>query len=143
VRHAVLSSVAAAALLLASVMPALAASGVEITLHANFDTGEETFTATGAFCAGGTAETSDLRIVGGRSALTFHLRKTLTCDDGSGTLVMDVDAATSYGHPFTDGGGWSVAGGTGDWAGASGGGRLVGEYVADGVIDHYAGVIRR
>ena len=143
-RRAVLSSIAAAALLLALANTATAASGVEITLHNSFNTtGEETFTATGGFCAAGSAETSDLRIVGGRAGLSFHLVKTLTCDDGSGTLVINVDVATARGHAADARGGWSIAGGTDRWAGARGGGEIFADYVPEGSIDHYTGVITR
>ncbi|HEY3548829.1 MAG TPA: hypothetical protein VGK17_22380, partial [Propionicimonas sp.] len=90
-----------------------------------------------------TAQSSDLRVVGGQGGLTFHLVKTLTCDDASGSLLIAVDAATSRGRPWQDQGGWSVQGGTGQWANASGGGNLVGAYVPDGVIDDYTGVIAR
>lgn len=130
---------AAGLLLLAIAAPsASAGNGAAITLDANFTTGVETFTAVG-FCPSGTATTSNLSIVGGRGGSTFHLDKTLACADGSGTLTIHVDAATANGTAGRDQGGWSVVGGTGDWSGASGGGRLVGDYVPSGVIDHYTG----
>lgn len=115
-------------------------SAAEITLDSQFG-GAETFAATGAFCPEGTAETFGLRVVGGRSAASFHLYKTLTCTDGSGSLTIRVDAATRFGKPG-DQGGWSVVSGTGDWAGASGGGVIVGTYSEGGVIDVYTGSIK-
>lgn len=114
---------------------------VSITLNANFGTGDETFTATGAFCAAGSAETSDLAIVGGGRGLSFHLVKTLTCDDGSGTLTISVNAATHAGQPG-DQGGWAVMSGTRSWSHAAGGGALAGSYYPGGVIDLYTGYLR-
>ena len=134
----------AAVAILALAVPVTGAaqpSAVTITLDAPFGGGSESFTAAGAFCDAGTAETFDLRIVGRRSAASFHLNKTLTCTDGSGTLTISVDAATRFGKPG-DQGGWAVISGTGDWAGASGGGVLVGTYYDGGVIDVYAGSIK-
>jgi hypothetical protein len=133
----------AAGLLLASLAaPAVSASSsTSITIDNNFDTGAETFAASG-FCASGSSVTSNLVVVGGRGGLTFHLDKTLTCDDRSGTLTIHVDAATANGTAGRDQGGWSVVSGTGAWAGASGGGRLDGEYVPTGVIDHYTGSLK-
>ena len=129
-------------LLLAAGMPAAsAANRVTITIDANFQTGVETFSASGGFCASGTSGTSNLAIVGGGHGLTFHLDKTLTCDDGSGSLVIAVNAATHAAHP-EDQSGWAVMGGTGRWAAASGGGNLVGTYTDTGVIDQYTGSLR-
>jgi hypothetical protein len=72
---------------------------------------------------------------------SFHLTKTLVCTDGSGTFTIRVHAATVFGSP-TDQGGWSVVGGTGDYAGLRGGGNLVGTYVPNGIIDVYTGVVQ-
>ena len=124
--------------------PAQAAAGrVEITLDANFAAHNETFTAEGAFCAVGTATTPPVRFAGRGRGVTFHLEKTLTCADGSGTLTIRVNAATIDGSPV-DQGGWSVLAGTGAYAGVSGGGSLRGVYYDNGagdagVIDHYVG----
>jgi hypothetical protein len=131
-------SAAAGLLLLVLAVPVASASpGVSITIDSNFQTGVEVFTASG-FCASGTSVTPNLRFIGVGNASTFHLDKTLTCDDGSGTLTIHVDAATHGGSP-QDQGGWSVVGGTGAWSGAHGGGDLVGVYVPNGIIDHYTG----
>ena len=135
---------AAGLLALAVAAPATAGSGrVEITLDANFVTRLETFTADGAFCDAGTAFTPGVRFAGRGRAVTFHLEKTLTCADGSGTLTIFVNASTIAGSP-TDQGGWSVVSGTGAYASTRGGGSLLGEYypdgvTPDGVIDHYTG----
>lgn len=121
---------------------AAAPGAVEVTLDANFVTGAETFTASGAFCDAGTATTDALRIVGGGRGLSFHVVKTLTCEDGSGSLTISVNAATHAGGPG-DQGGWSVVTGSGDWSSASGGGRVVGTYYDGGIVDEYGGVIQR
>lgn len=132
----------AAIVLLLAAGPAtgLAAGSTTITIDA-LATGE-TFTATGGVvCPSGTATTDFHHFGGGGVAGSFHLSKTLTCDDGSGTFTIRVNAATVFGSP-TDQGGWSVAGGTGDYAGLKGGGNLVGTYVPDGIIDVYRGVVQ-
>jgi len=142
-RVPVIRAMAAGILILGMAVPvAMASTGAAITVNGNFVTGVETFTAKG-FCPSGISVTSNLEIMGGRGGLTFHLDKTLTCDDGSGSLTIHVDAATSNGTSGGDQGGWSVVSGTGAWASASGGGRLVGDYVPDGVIDHYTGSLHR
>lgn len=137
-----------AILALGLMIPATAAArsggAVTITLDANFLTdGSETFTATGAFCASGTATTDDLRIVGnGFHGLSFHVVKTFTCAHGTDSITMEVDAATHQGSGG-DQGGWSVTSGTGAYAGATGGGVIAGVYDDSGVIDVYTGRINR
>ncbi|HEX9044582.1 MAG TPA: hypothetical protein VF802_06110 [Candidatus Limnocylindrales bacterium] len=142
-RVPILRSAAAGLLALGLAAPVVSASTrVEIVLDNHFlTTGVETFTASG-FCPSGSAVTSNLVIVGGSHGLTFHLDKTLTCNDGSGTLSIHVDAATSYGTYTGDQGGWSVTGGTGAWAGATGGGQLVATYTSTGSLDDYTGALR-
>lgn len=141
-----LVGIAAGLLALAVVTPAAAGSGrVEIALDASFETRLETFTAEGAFCPSGTAQTPAIFFAGRGRAATFHLFKVLTCADGSGELTIRVDAATIAGAPG-DQGGWSVVEGTGAWEGAGGGGRLIGTYYDNGggdagVVDVYRGSI--
>lgn len=136
---------AAVALLLGAALavPVAAANRVQIVVDVNTVTGTETFVATGGFCPSGTAVSHDFRSTGRgpNHAFTFHLEKTLTCADGSGTLTIRVNAATTDGAPG-DNGGWSVGSGTGAWAAASGGGSLVGTYVPTGIIDQYTGVLQ-
>ncbi len=69
---------------------------------------------------------------------TFHLIKTLTCDDGSGTFQILVNASTAPSSPGTLGG-FSVVGGTGDYTGLRGAGSLVGTNTSSGIIDVYMG----
>jgi hypothetical protein len=134
-------TVSVSALLLAlAPISALAAGQTTITLS-SLSSGE-TFTSTGGvICASGTATTDFDHFGGGPVAGSFHLTKTLTCSDGSGTITILVHAATVFGSP-TDQGGWAVVSGTGDYTALSGGGNVVGTYVPDGIIDLYTGVLR-
>jgi hypothetical protein len=113
-----------------------ATTPVEIDIHIVFDEGE-LFTASG-ICPSGEAFSYGHLIVGNGRATTFHLFKDLVCDDGSGTLTIRVDASFVNGTAGTIGG-WNVVGGTGDWAGVSGGGKIVGLAFDGGIDDHYTG----
>jgi len=135
----------AGGLLLAAVAVGAAsgATRTTITIDVNNVTGIESFTTTGgALCPSGTATTDFDHFGGGAVAGSFHLTKTLDCVDGSGSFTIKVNAATVFGSP-TDRGGWSVAGGTGTYAGLHGGGNLVGTYVPTGIIDVYTGAVTR
>jgi len=130
-------------LMVISAVSAVAATRTTITIDVNDETGIETFwTSGGALCASGLATTDFDHFGGGWRAGSFHLTKTLDCEDGSGTFTIKVDAAVVFGSP-TDQGGWSVVGGTGDYVGLHGGGNLVGTYVETGIIDVYTGVVTR
>ena len=137
-----LVAVVALALVGPAAVAAKSGGAVVITLDVNFNTdGSETFTAEGAFCASGTATTDDLRIVGnGFHGLSFHVAKTLTCANGTDSISIEVDAATHQGSGG-DQGGWSIQGGTGAYANATGGGVIAGTYDETGVIDVYTGRI--
>jgi hypothetical protein len=76
----------------------------------------------------------------GRGVGTFHLIKTLTCDDGSGTFQILVNAAAAPSSPGTLGG-FAVVGGTGDYAGLRGAGSLVGTGKDGGIVDVYTGTL--
>lgn len=107
------------------------------------DAGSEDFTTSGGvLCASGTAMTDPVFAAGfgrqGRGAGTFHLIKTLTCADDSGTFQILVNAGSSPNSSGTVGG-FSVVGGTGDYTGLRGAGSLVGTYTDDGIIDVYMG----
>lgn len=115
-----------------------------ITIDVRFD-GPETFTATGGVvCPSGTAVTDPaFATFGGaknRGVFTFHLVKTLTCADGSGTFKLLVDASTSPNSPGTVGG-FAAGRGTGAYVGLRGGGHLVGTAFPDGsgLTDVYTG----
>ena len=116
---------------------------VSITLDVNFDNGTEIITDQANFCDG-TAESSAWISGGGRNEggnLVFHVGRVFTCDDGS-TLTIELDAAINRPHGGTAGG-WTVIDGTGVYAGAKGGGRIVGEFYEGCVVDVYEGVIVR
>ena len=127
-------------LLIALAAPVQAAGAAPTTIRLEAVDTTETFTTTGPLCASGTAESFDFHFGGSDDshAGSFHLKKTLTCDDGSGSFTIRVNAATVFGSP-TDQGGWSVEGGTGAYAGLHGGGSLVGTYTDTGIIDMYTG----
>ena len=115
-----------------------------LTIDVNFENGE-TFTATGGvLCDSGTAVTDPVFAAGGgrkgRGVLSFHLIKTLTCDDRSGTFMIRVDAATAPTSPGTIGG-FAVVGGTGDYSSLHGAGSIVGTAYGDGagILDVYRG----
>lgn len=129
-------------LLVAPTASAAAPPTTVLTIDIVFDVSED-FTATGGvICESGTAETDLHGFTGGgaqgRGVLTFHLIKTLTCDDGSGTFQILVSAATAPSSPGTLGG-FSVVGGTGDYTGLRGAGSLVGTNTDGGIIDVYTG----
>jgi hypothetical protein len=118
-----------------------------ITIDAVFG-GAESFTATGGVvCESGTAVSNPQFIAGGgaqgRGVLTFHVVKTLTCADGSGTFKLLVNATASRTSPGTVGG-FAAGRGTGAYVGLHGGGHLVGTFFPDGsgITDVYTGRLR-
>ena len=130
------------ALLMAPVASAATPATTVLTIDIVFGVSED-FKATGdVLCDSGTAVTDPVFAAGfgrmGRGAGTFHLIKTLTCDDGSGTFQIRVNAGSSPNSSGTVGG-FAVIGGTGDYTGLRGGGHLVGMYTDVGIIDVYQG----
>lgn len=118
-----------------------------ITIEVVFG-GTETFTATGGVvCDSGTAVSDpQFGTFGGsknRGVFTFHVVKTLTCADQSGTFKLLVDVSTNPNSPGTVGG-FAAGGGTGDYVGLRGGGQLVGTAEPDGngITDVYTGILR-
>lgn len=113
-----------------------------ISIHVVFDDAE-TFTTTGGLLCDSGAAVSDpfFQTFGGRNnngVFTFHLVKTLTCDDGSGTfkLLVDASAPRDFGGTI---GGFAAGQGTGDYVGLHGGGHLVGIFFDGGLDDLYTG----
>ncbi len=128
----------------ASVGMVFAGTGSSVEITVTGIDGVETFTTSGdVLCPSGTSEDTFERFGGSLNsrAGTFHGYKTLTCADESGTFVITYDAATVFGSP-QDQGGWHLVGGTGDYAGCTGGGNLVGIYIEGGIIDHYTGQVQ-
>jgi hypothetical protein len=115
-----------------------------ITIEATFGVTDEPFTATGGVvCASGIAVTDPVFAAGfgqqGRGVGTFHLVKTLTCDNGD-TFKLLVDAAATPNSGGTIGG-FAAGQGTGGLTGLYGGGSLVGTSFPDfsGITDVYTG----
>jgi hypothetical protein len=129
------------ALSVAGTVFAKSAGSVEIVVDVP-NAAQSTFTTSGGvLCASGTAENFFEKFggAGPSRAGTFHGYKTLTCTaGGSGTFNITYDAAVVWGAP-QDQGGWRLYDGTGDYAGCSGGGTLVGYYYNGGIEDHYTG----
>ena len=130
------------AVLAMAVAPVAAGDGsVTIVSDVNFRTGAEKFTADGAFCPSGSGVTTEQSSSGGGS-MVFHVAKAFTCKDGSGSLYIELDAVFNPQQGGTTGG-WTVVGGTGDWANASGGGQIEGTPTRKGILDTYTGTINR
>jgi len=136
-----------AASLLAPAASAAPPPVTTITIDVTFG-GPEFFTATGDLvCDSGTAVSGPTIVAGGGrrggGVLTFHVVKTLTCADGSGTFKLLVDAAASRTSPGTVGG-FAAGHGTEDYIGLHGGGHLAGTARPDGtgVTDVYTGRLR-
>jgi hypothetical protein len=128
--------------LIAAPSVSAAPTATTISIHVVFG-GTETFTTTGGLlCPAGTAVTDPFfQTFGGRQNrgnFTFHLVKTLTCTDGSGTLKILVDAAST---PTGTVGNFAAGEGTGDYVGIHGGGHLVGTAFNGGLDDLYAGMV--
>ena len=130
--------------LLAAPSAAAAPPITTITIEVVFG-GDETFTATGGVVCDSGTSVSDPQFAtfGGsqnRGVFTFHVVKTLTCDDGSGSFQLLVNAATTRNSPGTSGG-FAAGRGTGAYTGLHGGGRLVGTGLPDGsgITDVYTG----
>ena len=137
------------ALIAAPSVATAAPTATTISIHIVFpppntnDPPTETFTTTGGLlCPSGTAVSDPFfQTFGGRAnrgVFTFHLVKTLTCDDGSGTFKILVDAGSNPTSPGTIGG-FATGHGTGEYVGIHGGGSLVGTYFDGGLDDLYTG----
>ena len=128
------------ALLVAPTASAAAPPTTTIQIDIVFDVSEDFTTTGGVLCPSGSALTDPIFAAGfgrmGRGNGTFHLIKTLTCDDGTGTFQIKVNAGQT---PTGTIGGFSVVGGTGAYAGLNGGGSLVGTATDVGLTDLYTG----
>ena len=131
-------------------VPAQAGTAAPVSIDADspFD-GASTFTASGGgLCASGSVTNDSFGGTGSdhATAFTFHLVKTYTCADGSGSFSLRIQAKVQSCDP-TDAGAWAVVGGTGRFAGLRGAGTLVGNYYptnacdAVGVVDHLSGMM--
>jgi hypothetical protein len=137
-------AIVAAVALVAGPVAARSSTPVSITLDVHFDPESEVITAQTNFCDG-TAESDAWISGGGRNeggSLAFHVYRVFTCADGVSSLTIELDAAVTRPHGGTSGG-WRVIAGTGDYAGATGGGSIVGVFTETGIIDQYEGTIVR
>lgn len=137
-------------LLVATAGGAVAARPAIITVQIDLDgpVAEPFTTQSPLLCDAGKAYTDFHRGAGNFwTAGTFHLNKLLVCDDGSGSFVITVDAASNFVQGQGTTGGWSVVpgSGTGDYEGLSGGGHIVGvnsDTPPVDLTDYYYGSLR-
>ncbi len=97
----------------------------------------------GLICPSGETQDLQSRPTGWRSfrATNYHLDKQFTCDDGSGTFILHMQARID---PMKgDIANWNVDGGTGDYASLHGSGKLFGVFFEDGsgVTDNLTGTV--
>ena len=133
------------ALIAAPSVSAAAAQQTRITLDFDFVSGDETFSMDGVVdCAHGTSVSDPSSATFGgsqnRGRFTFHVVKTLTCDDPIGTFKLLVDVAQNADRSGTTGG-FTAGEGTGAFAGIRGGGEIHGTNYPDGsgITDVYTG----
>src|SRR5215207_5586042 len=131
-----LSVVAALFVVAAGTLTALAAPQQVLTFTVETDFAVDTglFSSDGSIvCASGTTADSDFHANGFESerGITFHDRKTISCDDGSGTFELSIQARTGF-NVGDDGtvGSWVVVSGTGDYVNLHGRGAITGTYTA-------------
>lgn len=127
--------------------PARTSQQVSIDAREPLDGSPATFTTLGdGLCPAGGVQ-SQATIALDRRRLTFDVRKTFTCADGSGSWFVKLSASVEPCDAF-DSGTWMVTGGTGAYRHLRGQGQIVGLYeptnACDGavVVDHYRGTAR-
>lgn len=69
----------------------------------------------------------------------FHVRKTIVCDDGSGTFTLQLQARIGFNVGEMTSGPWVVLRGTGDYVNLHGRGTVAGTQFPGGVSDAYVG----
>ena len=140
-RAIVLVGVLAAALLVL-VPPAVAQPRpASFTVVEQFEQESGVFTSDGSIvCASGTTsnETFGSGFQSDRGVI-FHVRKTITCDDGSGSFTLQLQARAGFNVGDMTSGPWVVLRGTGDYATLRGQGTVTGTFTPGGVIDAYTG----
>lgn len=139
-RTTLMVAILAAAL---GVLPAAAAppQATTFTVVEQFDPASGVFTSDGSVvCASGT--TSNNTFGSGFQSdrgVIFHVRKTITCDDGSGTFILQLQARAGFNVGDMTFGPWVVLSGTGDYTNLHGRGTVTGTALAGGVSDVYVG----
>ncbi len=130
-------------------LPALAAPPVSSTFNVAelFNVPNGTFMSDGSVvCASGTTSNSDFHTSGSQSnqGIVFHDRKTITCNDGSGSFTLLLKARTGF-NVSSGGtsGTWVVLSGTGDYTNLHGQGSLTGTYTPGfvGINETYVGAL--
>ena len=125
------------------VLPAVAAppQTQTFTVVEQFEPESGVFTSDGSVvCSSGT--TSNNTFGSGFQSdrgVIFHVRKTITCDDGSGTFVLQLQARLGFNVGDMTFGPWVVLSGTGDYANLHGSGTVTGTPTEGGVTDVYVG----
>lgn len=116
-------------------------SGTPVTITAQTVFGNPgTFQTSGAgLCASGTTtDQTSVSALPSPNHTLFHVRKTFTCDDGSGTFTALLQVFSSGGN---DSFSWSIVGGTGTYANLRGSGSGVGIGFPGGIDDTYVGSV--
>ena len=125
------------------VLPAVAAppQNTTFTVVEQFEPESGVFASDGSVvCASGT--TSNNTFGSGFQSdrgVIFHVRKTITCDDGSGTFILQLQARAGFNVGDVTFGPWVVLSGTGDYANLHGSGTVTGTALPGGVSDLYVG----
>ena len=109
----------------AQVASATPPTPVAMTLTADFSGPviQGTFTASSPLCSSGTFFTEVVAGGGGAQAFAFTGRQHMTCDDGSGTFVVQFHPQSNPVSPIP-GGPWAALGGTDAYAGIHGAGSF-------------------
>ena len=139
-RTALVVAILAAAV---GVVPAVAAppQTTTFTVVEQFDPESGVFTSDGSVvCPTGTSsnETFGSGFQSDRGVI-FHVRKTITCNDGTGTFILQIQARLGFNVGDMTYGPWVVLSGTGRYASLNGAGTVTGTQTAGGVSDVYVG----
>ena len=126
------------------VAPAAAGPPTPVTFSVHEEFGPPptgTFTSDGSVvCPKGT--TSNLTFGSGFQSdrgIIFHVRKTITCNDGSGSFTLQLQARAGFNVGDMTFGPWTVLSGTGDYAHLHGTGTVTGTQSPGAVDDYYVG----
>ena len=139
-RTTLMVAILAAAL---GVLPAAAAppQTQTFTVVEQFEPDSGVFTSDGSVvCPSGT--TSNNTFGSGFQSdrgVIFHVRKTITCDDGTGTFILQLQARLGFNVGDMTFGPWVVLSGTGRYESLHGAGTVTGTQTEGGVSDTYVG----
>ncbi|HWN22987.1 MAG TPA: hypothetical protein VNP93_13520 [Gaiellaceae bacterium] len=99
------------------------------------------FTSDGSIvCASGTTENAAFGSgFQSERGEIFHVRKTIICNDGSGTFTLLIQARIGFNVGNMTFGPWVVLSGTGDYVRLHGRGTVTGTQIPGGVSDLYVG----